>query len=83
MERAATWCLRAAEADLERALERNAELGDRVHQMGAEGQTWQGIANGHEAIAAGLRRDGSSDGAGGARAPPNALDSMEPHYILP
>jgi E3 ubiquitin-protein ligase BOI and related proteins len=55
VERAATWRLLAAEADLERALARNAELGDKVHQMGAEGHTWQGVASGHEAVPAGLR----------------------------
>jgi hypothetical protein len=30
-----------------------------------------------------LVRDGSSGGAGGARAPPTVSDPMEPHYSLP
>ncbi|CAL4969090.1 unnamed protein product [Urochloa decumbens] len=47
--------LRAAEADLERALARGAELGERLRQVGAEGQAWRGVAAGHEAAAAGLR----------------------------
>ena len=55
VERGAARRLRAAEADLARALARNAELGERVREMGAEGQAWQGIASGHEAAAAGLR----------------------------
>ena len=55
VERGAARRLRAAEADLARALARNAELGERVREMGAEGQAWQGIASGHEAVAAGLR----------------------------
>ena len=55
VERAAARRLRAAEADLERALARGAELGERLRQVGAEGQAWRGIASGHEAAAAGLR----------------------------
>ncbi|PUZ75877.1 hypothetical protein GQ55_1G244800 [Panicum hallii var. hallii] len=55
LERAAARRLRAAEADLERALARGAELGERLRQVGAEGQAWRGIASGHEAAAAGLR----------------------------
>ncbi|XP_062219173.1 probable BOI-related E3 ubiquitin-protein ligase 2 [Phragmites australis] len=55
VERAAARRLRAAEVDLERALARNAELDDKLRQMGAEGQAWQGIASSHEAAAAGLR----------------------------
>jgi E3 ubiquitin-protein ligase BOI-like protein len=55
VERGAARRLWAAEADLARALARNAELGERVREMGAEGQAWQGIASGHEAAAAGLR----------------------------
>uniref|UniRef100_A0A0A9F614 RING-type domain-containing protein n=1 Tax=Arundo donax TaxID=35708 RepID=A0A0A9F614_ARUDO len=55
VERAAARRLRAAEADLERALARNAELDEKLRQMGAEGQAWQGVASGHEAAAAGLR----------------------------
>ncbi|CAL5057975.1 unnamed protein product [Urochloa decumbens] len=47
--------LRAAEAGLERALARGAELGERLRQVGAEGQAWRGVAAGHEAAAAGLR----------------------------
>ncbi|AQK71366.1 putative BOI-related E3 ubiquitin-protein ligase 2 [Zea mays] len=38
--------LRAAEAGLERALARNAELDDRLRQTVAEGQAWQGVAAG-------------------------------------
>ncbi|RCV06616.1 hypothetical protein SEVIR_1G179600v4 [Setaria viridis] len=55
VERAAARRLRAAEADLERALARGAELGERLRQVGAEGQAWRGVATGHEAAAAGLR----------------------------
>ncbi|RLN07391.1 putative BOI-related E3 ubiquitin-protein ligase 2 isoform X2 [Panicum miliaceum] len=54
VERAAARRLRAAEADLERALARGAELGERLRQVGTEGQEWRGIASGHEAAAAGL-----------------------------
>ena len=46
---------RAAEAELERALRRNAELEEKARQMGAECQAWMGVARSHEAVAAGLR----------------------------
>ena len=46
---------RAAEAELERALWRNAELEEKARQMGAECQAWMGVARSHEAVAAGLR----------------------------
>jgi E3 ubiquitin-protein ligase BOI and related proteins len=52
---AASERLRAAEADLERALRRNAELEDRARQAAAECQAWMGVARSHEAVAAGLR----------------------------
>jgi E3 ubiquitin-protein ligase BOI and related proteins len=52
---AASGRLRAAEADLERALRRNAELEDRARQAAAECETWAGLARGHEGVAAGLR----------------------------
>ncbi|KAF0894186.1 hypothetical protein E2562_035704 [Oryza meyeriana var. granulata] len=55
VERAATWRLRAAEAELERARCRNAELEERLRQMTAEGQAWLSVAKSHEAVAAGLR----------------------------
>uniref|UniRef100_A0A0E0G7J1 RING-type domain-containing protein n=1 Tax=Oryza nivara TaxID=4536 RepID=A0A0E0G7J1_ORYNI len=55
VDRAAARRLHAAEAELERALGRNAELDERLRQMGAEGQAWLGIAKSHEAAAAGLR----------------------------
>ncbi|XP_062223211.1 probable BOI-related E3 ubiquitin-protein ligase 2 [Phragmites australis] len=55
VERAAARRLRDAEAELERALWRNAELDEKLRQMGAEGQAWHGIAKNHEAVAAGLR----------------------------
>ncbi|KAG8070853.1 hypothetical protein GUJ93_ZPchr0006g44243 [Zizania palustris] len=55
VERVAAGRLRAAEAELERALCRNAELEEKLRQMGAEGQAWLGIAKSHEAAAAGLR----------------------------
>ncbi|KAK3154223.1 hypothetical protein QOZ80_2BG0187870 [Eleusine coracana subsp. coracana] len=55
LERAAARRLRAAEDDLARALVRGAELEEKLRQMVAEGQAWQGVANGHEAAAAGLR----------------------------
>jgi E3 ubiquitin-protein ligase BOI-like protein len=55
VERAAARRLRAAEADLERALARGAELGERLRQVGAEGEAWRGVATGHEAAAADLR----------------------------
>ncbi|KAL6634476.1 hypothetical protein ACP70R_027147 [Stipagrostis hirtigluma subsp. patula] len=54
-ERAAAQRLRDADADLERALARNAELDQRLRQMGVEGQAWQAIARNHEDAAAGLR----------------------------
>ncbi|EES05161.1 hypothetical protein BDA96_04G172100 [Sorghum bicolor] len=55
VERAAARRLRAAEAELERALARNAELDGRLRQTEAEGQAWQDIARCHEGVAAGLR----------------------------
>ncbi|KAL6899138.1 hypothetical protein ACP4OV_005796 [Aristida adscensionis] len=55
MERAAARRLRDADAGLARALARNAELDERLRQMGAEWQAWQGIARSNEAAAAGLR----------------------------
>ena len=42
-------------ADLEHALRRNAELEQKIQQMGAEARAWQGVAGSHEAVAAGLR----------------------------
>ena len=54
-ERAASGRLRGAEAELERALRRNAELEEKARQAGAECQAWMGVARGHEAAAAGLR----------------------------
>ena len=53
--RAAAGRLRAAEAELERARCRNAELEERLRQLAAEGQAWLGVARSHEAVAAGLR----------------------------
>ncbi|XP_039789805.1 probable BOI-related E3 ubiquitin-protein ligase 3 isoform X2 [Panicum virgatum] len=53
--RAAERRLRAAEAELERAVLRNAELDERLRQTVAEGRAWQEVARGHEAVAAGLR----------------------------
>ncbi|OEL38898.1 hypothetical protein BAE44_0000082 [Dichanthelium oligosanthes] len=53
--RAASGRLRAAEAELERALRRNAELEEKARQAGAECQAWMGVARSHEAVAAGLR----------------------------
>ncbi|PAN37947.1 hypothetical protein PAHAL_7G134600 [Panicum hallii] len=53
--RAAAGRARAAEAELERALRRNAELEEKARQMGAECQAWMGVARSHEAVAAGLR----------------------------
>ncbi|TKW39444.1 hypothetical protein SEVIR_1G179300v4 [Setaria viridis] len=47
--------LRAAEAELARALARNAELDERLRQTVAEGHAWQDVARSHEAVAAGLR----------------------------
>ncbi|KAL6843428.1 hypothetical protein ACP4OV_026750 [Aristida adscensionis] len=55
VERAAAGRLRAAEAELERARYRNAELEERLQQLSAEGQAWLGVAKSHEAVAAGLR----------------------------
>jgi E3 ubiquitin-protein ligase BOI-like protein len=55
VERAAAGRLRAAEAVLERARCRNAELEERLRQLAAEGQAWLGVARSHEAVAAGLR----------------------------
>ncbi|XP_047064379.1 uncharacterized protein LOC124672149 [Lolium rigidum] len=54
-ERAAAVRLRAAEATLEVARCRNAEMEERLRQIGAEGQAWVGVAQSHEAVAAGLR----------------------------
>ncbi|KAK1682914.1 hypothetical protein QYE76_043762 [Lolium multiflorum] len=54
-ERAAAVRLRAAEATLELARCRNAEMEERLRQIGAEGQAWIGVAQSHEAVAAGLR----------------------------
>ncbi|KAL6843446.1 hypothetical protein ACP4OV_026768 [Aristida adscensionis] len=54
-ERAASARLRAAEAELERALRRNAELEEKARQVGAECQAWACVAGSHEAVAAGLR----------------------------
>ncbi|KAM0838151.1 hypothetical protein ACQ4PT_061156 [Festuca glaucescens] len=54
-ERAAAVRLRAAEATLELARCRNAEMEERLRQIGAEGQAWIGVAQNHEAVAAGLR----------------------------
>ncbi|WVZ75213.1 hypothetical protein U9M48_023294 [Paspalum notatum var. saurae] len=47
--------LRAAEAELARALARNADLDERLRQTAAEGQAWEDAARSHEAAAAGLR----------------------------
>ncbi|XP_066348529.1 probable BOI-related E3 ubiquitin-protein ligase 2 [Miscanthus floridulus] len=55
VERSAAGRLRVAEAELERARCRNAELEDRLRQLAAEGQAWLGVARSHEAVAAGLR----------------------------
>ncbi|KAM0853280.1 hypothetical protein ACQ4PT_051184 [Festuca glaucescens] len=54
-ERAAAVRLRAAEATLELARCRNAEMEERLRQIDAEGQAWIGVAQSHEAVAAGLR----------------------------
>lgn len=54
-ERAAAVRLRAAEATLELARCRNAEMEERLRQIGAEGQAWIGVAQSHEAVAAELR----------------------------
>ncbi|BAS83877.1 Os03g0312500, partial [Oryza sativa Japonica Group] len=53
--RATTGRTRAAEAKLDRARCRNAELEEKLRQMSAEGQAWMGVAKSHEAVAAGLR----------------------------
>jgi E3 ubiquitin-protein ligase BOI and related proteins len=55
VERVAAGRLRAAEAELERALCRNAELEERLRQLTAVGQAWLCVATSHEAVAAGLR----------------------------
>ncbi|RCV33444.1 hypothetical protein SETIT_7G083900v2 [Setaria italica] len=55
VDRAASGRLRAAEAELERALRHNAELEEKARQMGAECQAWMDVAQSHEAVAAGLR----------------------------
>jgi E3 ubiquitin-protein ligase BOI and related proteins len=55
VQRAAARRLRNTEAELERAVIRNAELEERLRQTSAEGQAWQGVARRHEAIATGLR----------------------------
>jgi E3 ubiquitin-protein ligase BOI and related proteins len=55
VERTASGRLRAAEAELERALRRNAEVEEKARQAGAECQAWMGVAQSHEAVAAGLR----------------------------
>ncbi|XP_047070252.1 probable BOI-related E3 ubiquitin-protein ligase 3 [Lolium rigidum] len=54
-ERAAAGRLRAAEAALELARSRNANLSERLGQISAEGQAWIGVAKSHEAAVAGLR----------------------------
>jgi E3 ubiquitin-protein ligase BOI and related proteins len=55
VERLAAGRLRAAEAELERAWCRNAELEERLRQLTTVGQAWLGVARSHEAVAAGLR----------------------------
>lgn len=47
--------MRGIEAELARAVARNAELEERLRQTSAEMQAWQGAARSHEAVAAGLR----------------------------
>lgn len=54
-ERAAARRLRAAEAELERAMLRNVALEETLRHTGAERQAWQDIARRHEGVAAGLR----------------------------
>jgi E3 ubiquitin-protein ligase BOI-like protein len=54
-ERAAARRLRAADAALELARSRNANLSERLGQISAEGQAWIGVAKSHEAAVAGLR----------------------------
>ena len=53
--RAAEARLRAAEAELERARRRGADLEERLRQLAGEGQAWLGVARSHEVVAAGLR----------------------------
>ncbi|CAL5032333.1 unnamed protein product [Urochloa decumbens] len=53
--RAASARLRAAEAEAERALRRNAELEEKARQVAAECQAWMGVAKSHDAVASGLR----------------------------
>ncbi|CAL5027708.1 unnamed protein product [Urochloa decumbens] len=53
--RAASGRLRAAEAELWRALRRNAELEEEARQVAEECEAWMGVARSHEAVAAGLR----------------------------
>uniref|UniRef100_A0A804RME6 BOI-related E3 ubiquitin-protein ligase 3 n=1 Tax=Zea mays TaxID=4577 RepID=A0A804RME6_MAIZE len=60
--------LRAAEAELERARRRGAELEERLRQLAAEGQAWLGVARSHEAVAAGLRATLDGGGGGGGEA---------------
>ena len=55
VDRATASRLRAAEAKLERAWCRNAELEERLRQMTAEGQACLGVARSQEAVAAGIR----------------------------
>ncbi|CAN6251724.1 unnamed protein product [Urochloa humidicola] len=47
--------LRAAEADLARAVARGAELEEKLRQAAADGRAWREVARGHGAVAAGLR----------------------------
>ncbi|XP_051206081.1 probable BOI-related E3 ubiquitin-protein ligase 3 [Lolium perenne] len=54
-ERASAGRLRAADAALELARSRNANLSERLAQISAEGQAWIGVAKSHEAAVAGLR----------------------------
>ncbi|KAL6899137.1 hypothetical protein ACP4OV_005795 [Aristida adscensionis] len=46
---------RAAEAGLERAVARSAELEEQLRKTDAQRQAWQGVTESHEAAAAGLR----------------------------
>jgi E3 ubiquitin-protein ligase BOI-like protein len=73
VERAAARRLRAAEAELARALARNAELDERLRQTVAERHAWQDVARSHEAVAAGLRA--TLDDL--ARSPPRAEGDAE------
>ncbi|CAN6238269.1 unnamed protein product [Urochloa humidicola] len=52
---AASRRLRAAEVGLGRALARGAELDERLRRAAAEARAWRGVAETHEAVAAGLR----------------------------